>query len=477
MASRAVIINDTLESIKSSVIPGRIVENRFEFPEIQYTVASGAMNSWAITVAFYRNGEPELIEEKYLSKPCFKFDENFEARISVKSGKIGNKPREVADTIVKVGKNLGKVNETNCLTQAIRDALGKHNSQQKSKTTQTNGDSVTDLDKISVISETVNELTPPPMLVSKDGSSKAATLNDDEYGEGLILQRKLNGVRCIITMINNAVYAYSRTCKEYKGICKIKEDVKKIFDKYPNIRLDGELYKHGKPITWISGQARREKDDDLLEYHVYDVFYIDNITLVTQERQSILDNIFSQFKFTQLKRVENFIVRNRAEVDSLVAKFIDEQYEGGIIRRNGAPYQYSYNKHRSTNVIKIKFTYDEEYPIVGYSKGVGADEGAVIWRCAVTPEHSEYYKADDCEFNVVPIEISKSDRRKIYDHITKITDKGTTIFEEKIKGLLLTVKYSELSTKTGIPQQAKGVTIRSYENGPDNDYLAAILRA
>ena len=467
MASQSVTINDTFEAIKSGVIPGKIVNSHtFSFNTLSYQVASGANNTWEISVTLYKGDNPHHILPEYLRKPCFKLDDNYTARIYVKCGKVGGKVRDAPETVVTCGKNIGRSNETNCLTQAIRDALSKYNKQTKAKESTSAASEASSTTSASEI--------PPPMLVAKEGAVKAAILTDADFTGGVILQNKFNGVRCVITVIDDKIFPYSRTGREYMGLTNIKKNIESMLKNCPGVYFDGELYKHGKPLNWISGQARKENDENLLEYHIYDLFFIDERkNMISVDRQNLLSKLINESDV--IKRVPNYIVHNRTEISELTDKFIKDGYEGGIVRKNNCVYQHSYNNYHSPNIIKIKYTSDDEYPIVGFSKGVGVDEGAIIWRCAVTEKHTKLFNPEDCEFNVVPKSISKDERRKIYSCMTKITDNGQTIFDRDIKGLLLTVQYSELSAKTGIPQQAKALAVRSYEDGPAMDPIAKCL--
>ena len=72
-----------------------------------------------------------------------------------------------------------------------------------------------------------------PMLAHKYNPEKA------DYPA--YIQPKLDGVRCIFTKDG----AYSRTGNEFKNVDHIKKDLKVVFNRYPNLILDGELYNHG----------------------------------------------------------------------------------------------------------------------------------------------------------------------------------------------------------------------------------------
>ena len=72
-----------------------------------------------------------------------------------------------------------------------------------------------------------------PMLAHK--------YNPDKADYPAYIQPKLDGVRCVFTKDG----AYSRTGKEFKNVDHIKKDLKVVFNRYPNLILDGELYNHG----------------------------------------------------------------------------------------------------------------------------------------------------------------------------------------------------------------------------------------
>ena len=130
-------------------------------------------------------------------------------------------------------------------------------------------------------------------------------------------------------------------------------------------------------------------------------------------------------------------------------RFIEEGYEGAIARKDEAIYQYSINNYHSSNIVKIKPTFDAEFSIKSFTQGEkGKDKGALIWICSTNKELT---------FHVVP----KQTYKERYELFTNLTN-NISLFETKYKGKLLTVQYAELSPN-GIPLQPKGVIIRDYE--------------
>jgi hypothetical protein len=239
--------------------------------------------------------------------------------------------------------------------------------------------------------------------------------------------------------------------------------------------LAGELYLHGKPLNWISGQARRGDDEGLLELHVFDAFFpyakAVGHDMESRHRQAYLDAFFAAAApgaRPHVARVENFRAASAAEMEALAARFLTEGYEGAIARKDRAGYQYSYQGYHSPNLVKIKPKHDAEFPVVGFTQGRrGKDVGAVIWECEV-PDPVD---PRDRTFTVVPKDMTYAQRYALFTCLGAAVEgpggEKMTRFERDIKGLPLTVEFPELSAKTGKPLQAKALAFRTYENGPD----------
>jgi len=364
------------------------------------------------------------------------------------------------------------------------------------------------------------------MLVKKLNETKDATLSSEDFARGVTVQRKYNGVRAPTYFEESptkqgpeAVRMYSRTKKDYPGFTHLRKELlpnlknaptvpdellqppescggsrlsedelsrlRKVYAK-AHVHLDGEIYQHGKSLRWISGQARKEGDESTLNYIVYDCFFpaakAADHDMPSANRQKYLDLLFAaatgDHKLTHVERAENFTVTDLSEAEALRDRFLAEDYEGAIARKDCTGYRYSHNNYHSSNLVKLKPKYDSEFKVVGYTQGTkGKDVGAVIWVCEVDPKNTK--SADDKTFNVVPKDMTYSERYKIFECLGELVEDDrvdaphpnaqVTRFERDFLGQPLTVEYPERSTKTGKPTQAKALAFRTYENGPVND--------
>lgn len=473
MASVSVCIANMKEAIETSKIPGKFINDNteFVFPTLVYIGSKGVAHKWTITVKLLLKKDYIPITLDMLDRPATVMSANHKAEITVESQQVSGKIRDVVPTFVNSGKNLGKSNETNCITQAIRDALSLYNKQQK---------------RVKSTIDTF-DLNPPPMLVKKIGETQAATFTDATFADGVTVQRKLNGVHFVMSANSpdHVSNRYSRTGANYPGQEQIvSEMMQMIATNYAAVLdgskmqvpyFDGELYVHGKTLNWISGQARRSDDDGVLEFHIFDVFFPFDKTagfdMESRDRQLYLDKFFENNQHVlhpHVVRVKNFPVKSLAEINMLAKQFLKEQYEGAIARKDKSGYQYGYGNYHSSNLVKIKPILDDEFIVVGYAQGTrGKDVGAVIWECEV----SDSVNPSDKRFTVVPKDMTYEERYAIFKCLGELVDgaKGSKItrFDRDVKGLPLTVEYSEISTKTGKPLQAKALTFRTYEDGVD----------
>jgi DNA ligase-1 len=222
-----------------------------------------------------------------------------------------------------------------------------------------------------------------PMLAHKFDKSRV------DWSQPVYIQPKLDGVRCIIKRVSDfpdqeylasfSVKAYSRTGKEFKNIKHILESLKPFFFKNPDVILDGELYNHKlkNDFEKIISLVRKQKPtaDDrldaqhLVQFHVYD--YFDGVkydSYKTRMQQLVTSDIYdAQIKYVPAKLVDSY---NYAR--DIHAEFLDQGYEGSIIRLDGL-----YKHGRSYDLMKFKDFSDTEATIIGYETGKGKRTGTI----------------------------------------------------------------------------------------------------
>lgn len=337
------------------------------------------------------------------------------------------------------GKNLGKKNATNVLTQALIKARSKY-----LKKHQTTGN------KKLLFPVAVHKYETLPKDISKHIRYPVA------------VQRKLDGGRAVVYYDNEKKkpVMYTRKLKEVYISDYVMDDLKILFKavkkRYPGIYIDGELYKHGLSLQVISGMMRREKkkDTEPLEYHVFDVFFPKNNSITYIERNLILEDMFklaSSLKYIVL--VETLIVDTVEEETALYHQFLAEKYEGSILRNLNAPYEFSSKREiRTYQIRKRKPRYSAEYEIVGYTEGSnGKDKGAIIWILKTKQKKSKGLKS--IEFTSTPVGMDYEERYKIFKEMTPKK------FAKHYKGKMMTVEYDDISNE-GVPLRAKAKCVR-----------------
>jgi ATP-dependent DNA ligase len=208
-----------------------------------------------------------------------------------------------------------------------------------------------------------------PMLAHKFDDSRV------DWSQPVYIQPKLDGVRCLFTKDG----AYSRTGKKFMNLRHIEMALKSFFDDSPDIVLDGELYNHKLKHDFekIISLVRKQKPTDtdrldaqhLVQFHVYD--YFDGVmydSYKTRMQHLVSSNLYdAQVKYVPAKLVDSYNYARK-----LHAEFLDQGYEGSIIRLDGL-----YKHGRSYDLMKFKDFSDAEATIVGYELGKGKRTGTI----------------------------------------------------------------------------------------------------
>jgi len=222
-----------------------------------------------------------------------------------------------------------------------------------------------------------------PMLAHKYDDSRV------DWSQPVYIQPKLDGVRCIIKRVSDfpgqenlasfSVKAYSRTGKEFKNVRHITNALKGFFFHSPDVVLDGELYNHKlkNDFEKIISLVRKQKPTDtdrrdaqhLVQFHVYDYISAPVYDSYKTRMQNLVtsDIYDAQIKYVPAKLVDSY---NYAR--ELHQQFLDQGYEGSIIRLDGL-----YKHGRSYDLMKFKDFSDTEATIIGYEIGKGKRTGTL----------------------------------------------------------------------------------------------------
>ena len=498
MAGTHIHIKDMGAAIAAQEVPGGFDADRkaFRFPKLEYVNTRGAHQTWEVRVELAGPQSAVAITDAMLA-PGGELPPGAFARIVRDVRQVGGKLHAATPTVVSAGKNLGRANETNALTQALREALGEFNKQRRrglaagAPAEAPTGTAPAEAPTGTAPAEAPPyDPRPPPQLIKPIAD---APLTPADFAAGVTVQPKLNGVHFVVyKTADGRVTRYSRTGAEYPGQDAIAAEMKELIANFARAcprfaaagppYFAGELYRHGESLNQISGQARRRDaaGDPELDFNIFDLFFpADKAAgrdMASRDRQAAIDEFFAAadaagVAHRHVRRVRNYPAANQAAVDALAAQFIAEKNEGAVARRDAAGYRYSYSNYHSSNAVKIKPTFDAEFPVVGYTQGRGKDAGAVVWICGVPAAE----QGAPHRFNVVPKNMTYATRRAVFRCLGE-TVAGQTRFARDVLGRPLTVEFKERAPKTSIPLQAKALAFRTYESGPDNDPIARLLR-
>jgi hypothetical protein len=382
------------------------------------------------------------------------------------------------------GKNIGKKNETTpliqCLNEAQRKWTDKKEKEGYTETPILNVESVCDGDggggggdggdggdgggeccEGTIQDSDSHDAPIYPMLAQTfepNSSSKKKTIVFPCF-----VQPKLDGVRCItyvrrrVDKSGYEIVHQSRTGAIFGvGLEHLTNAVSCYLFNNQNIVLDGELYTDEMPFEELVGLVKKKKilDEDILrlrkvKYHIYDILdksklqmsYTDRLRScvsavngcrpVTVTHESCGQVAVNSHVVVMVRTIE---IRDIADFRKWFASFIEEGYEGIMLRNKAGIYRTNY---RSSDLQKYKEFMEDEYLIIGFKEAEGRDKGTVIWNCSTV---------DEKEFWVRPRGTLQK-RRELFQ-------RGNEYIGKK-----LTVIYQEL-TEEGKPRFPVGKAIR-----------------
>lgn len=249
-------------------------------------------------------------------------------------------------------KNLNKSNATTAEQQAVAEVEAMYRKRQ-------------DLGYWDDVSKIDTPVYFKPVLAQDFNDHK------DKIKFPLHSDAKLDGIRCIIKSDG----MWSRNGKPIVSAPHIFEALTPLFEKNPDLILDGELFAEKSicDFNTIISCVRKTKPtkEDLetskqIQYWIYD---IPSEPGKFTDRKQILCGL-------QLPEccvvVQTTKCSNLDELNTKYKEYLDQGYEGQMIRID-----HEYENKRSKYLLKRKEFIDEEFIILGYEEGIGNLSGKV----------------------------------------------------------------------------------------------------
>jgi len=339
------------------------------------------------------------------------------------SGQIDGKKTISSWTRCK-SKNVGKTNETSPEDQAELEVMAMYEKQIKKGYFE----NINDVD---------NRQGVEPMLATKWKDRLRFLI---EAGvTSVSVQPKLDGARCIVTKDG----CFSRNKELFVSVPHISDALAPLFEQFPDLILDGELYNHeySRNFNKIMSLIKKKTPtaEDLIEsaakvqYWIYDVPSID-VGFI--QRYSTYEAIVYVINHPSIVAVDTILDCPLENVGNVCSEYLQSEFEGGMVRLNE-----KYEFKRSTSLMKWKEFQDDEFLIVDVVDGDGNREGVAANVICQTKEGKL--------FGSGPLGSLEYCRQLLVDKSQIIGKMGTVVFQDY--------------TPDGIPRFGKFKGVRDYE--------------
>lgn len=213
----------------------------------------------------------------------------------------------------------------------------------------------------------------------------ASVFNADKLTFPKLASRKLDGIRCYIA----GGKAISRNGKPIRN-----RFIQSIIGDPSLNGLDGELIV-GKPNAEdafrvsTSGVMSEDGEPDFV-FYVFDSFHpTDGFSARLDDARRTVNEFGTKY----VKLVEHKIVKSMVDLDKLEAKWLEDGFEGVMLRSFDGPYKLGRSSVTEGHLLKVKRFSDAEATIVGYVEEKdkhGNPKNALGKFMCVTPEGIQF---------------------------------------------------------------------------------------
>ena len=270
------------------------------------------------------------------------------------------------------GKNIGRANATTPAEQAAAEAAAKVQKKLDSGYVPC----IEDVDKV----------------VFKPTLAHTYDKHGHKLPDLMYASPKLDGIRCLFTKDG----AFSRNNKKFEATKILGRRFRRFFELHPDAVLDGELYNHGfkEDFNKIVSMVRRTKNftsdhwreiEKHLEFHIFDAWRPDLPKAPFSHRTSFVNGLVTNIGDRLVKPVEHRMI-HRDHVDRVHDEYLEQGYEGIMLRCPKAPYEHK----RSYKLQKHKIFVDEEFEIIDVEEGQGNWSGCAKMLLFKNPDGEDF---------------------------------------------------------------------------------------
>lgn len=188
-----------------------------------------------------------------------------------------------------------------------------------------------------------------------------------------VLQKKLDGHRCLVTKQEGELIAYSRQGKIIDSIKHILPDLAKLIPEGETI--DGELYLHGQSLQTIASWIKREQPGTYkLMFVAYDMVSKESYV----DRHAELESMLMPCENPKVIVLPHMSYTDDESMYSEFRRVRNLGFEGLMLRLANRGYE---DGKRSSALIKVKEFHDDEFEVIDI---VPSKDGWGICVCRLT---------------------------------------------------------------------------------------------
>lgn len=193
-----------------------------------------------------------------------------------------------------------------------------------------------------------------------------------EFPDNIILEPKIDGLRCLTFITRDHVECYSRNGERFYHYEDFISDAFKNDDS--NVVLDGELFYQ----TWNKTLSAVQSGSGIenIIYYTFDLLtqneYFNRSTENLSTRKKRLESFIQNYSGNGLTRTEVHPIESRkSEIMGFFQKYIRSGYEGVIVKDLDSKYKFD----RTKDWIKIKAQDYDVFLCVDVKEGTGENKG------------------------------------------------------------------------------------------------------